>query len=216
MGLFNKGKDQESKEIAVVEDRSLTVVVDRELVTKHMKAYGYGATLTESEIEICVDQAVMHQLNPFNREIYFVAYGRANTEYRKLSVVTGYEVFISKAEKSGLLDYWDVEEAPPGTPLKDYWCKLTIKRRDHRSEQHWTTYYQEVFQTKRNGDPNQFWAKQPRFMTRKTNIGQGFRLFFQDVMHGIPYEAAELPDLRDPKGRQQDSSGLHGSHVGKA
>ena len=42
-------------------------------------------------------------LNPLLNEIYPVTYGK------KLQVITSYEVFISRAEASGLLDGWSVE-----------------------------------------------------------------------------------------------------------
>ncbi len=185
MNLFKK------KELVVVE-KSMPPVTEQ-TVTDYMKAFGLAGNLQDNEVEAFKQMAVMHNLNPFNREIYCTAYGSG--EYRTLSIVTGYEVYIRKAEQSGLLSYWNIMEASPETPLDKYWAKLVIRRRDKMDEQSWTTYYLECVQRKKDGKTiTAFWQKQPRMMTKKVAMSQGFRLFFEDVMHGIPYTREEMPE----------------------
>ena len=191
MAIF--GKKSKETALSVMETREIATPVDREKIVKWLDLFGKTKGLEESEKEAFIEMATLHNLNPFNREIHVSAYGKG--EYRTLAIVTGYEVYIKKAEESGKLEYWDVIEAEPGTPIEEYWATLVVKRRDRNREQKWTAYYSEAVQTKySNGThaPNAIWHKQPRQMTRKVAMGQGFRLFFEDVLHGIPYTEDEV------------------------
>ncbi len=190
MSIFKKKEEQ--KEIVVVEKREIMPPVTEQTITDYMKAFGLAGNLEDNEVEAFKQMAIMHNLNPFNREIYCNAYGTG--QYRTLSIVTGYEVYIRKAEQSGLLEYWLVEESLPETPVEEYWAKLIIKRHDKAREQTWTTHYSEGVQRKKDGSVTAFWKKQPRMMTKKVAMSQGFRLFFEDVMHGIPYTREEMPE----------------------
>lgn len=191
MNLFKK-KDSETKEIAVSQPKEIVANITEEKIDKYLKIMGIGATLLPAEIEVFKELALSYNLNPFKREIHVVAYGQGDN--RTLAVMTGYEVYIKKAEESGLMDYWDVIEASPETPIEKYWTTFIVKRKDRAREQKWTVHYSEAFQTKKDGTPNKFWRKQPRFQTKKTAMSQGFRLFFEDVLHGIPYTIDEMPD----------------------
>lgn len=184
MGLFKK---KEEKSLVVQKDP-----VTPETVQDYMRTFGHGSNLEKHELEAFVKMATEFQLNPFKREIHCSAYGSG--DFRTLTIVVGYEVYIQKAEQSGLLEYWHVDEASPDVPLDKYWATLVVKRRDRASEQKWTAYYTECVQFSKGGSPNRIWAKQPRMMTKKVAMSQGFRLFFEDVMHGIPYTQEEMPE----------------------
>lgn len=188
MSLFKK----EKKELIVLEKKEIIPPVTEQTVTDYMKAFGLAGNLMDHEVEAFKQMATLHNLNPFNREIYCVAYREGDK--RKLSILTGYEVYIRKAEQSGLLEYWVVDDASPETPIEQYWVKVIIKRKDKAREQAWTVFYSEGVQKDRYGKVNSFWAKQPRMMTKKVAMSQGFRLFFEDVMHGIPYTREEMPE----------------------
>ena len=189
MGLFTKKKEEE-RSLSVPHQTAMTVPpVTEETVDEYMKAFGLTGDLKDHEVQAFRHMATMFNLNPFKREIHCNAYGEG--QYRTLTIVTGYEVYISKAERSGRLEYWSLEEAPPDTPIEKYYATLTVKRKDRQKEQKWTSYYAEAVQRRRDGKPNSVWGKQPRFMTKKVAISQGFRLFFEDVMHGMPYTEEE-------------------------
>jgi len=192
MKLF---KSKENTAVAVLDKREVAMPVSEDTITQYMRQFGLGMNLQDNELEAFKHMAVMHNLNPFNREIHCVAYGSG--DYRTLSIVTGYEVYIRKAEESGLLQYWNVIDAPPGTPVNEYWATVVVKRKDRPTEQSWTVDYSEAVQRTKNGNVNKFWKDRPKFMTKKAAIGQGFRLFFEDVLHGIPYTAAEMPEVED-------------------
>jgi len=201
MGLFTRDKGSANQETSLTtinnQTKEVAATVDREVLLKYMKAQGLTTSLTPEEAEMYIDTAVLYQLNPFKREIHCTPYGKPGTEWRQVAIVVGYETYIQKAEESGLLEYWDIIECDPGTPLEKYWCQLIVKRRDRKTEQKWTVYYVETVQTKKDGTPNSFWRKQPRFMTKKVCMGQGFRLFFEDVTHGMPYIKEEMPDYSE-------------------
>lgn len=191
MGLFTKKKEgEESRAVATKQQTALAVPpVTDETIDEYMKAFGLAGNLSKEETQAFRHMAVMFNLNPFKREIHCNAYGQGDR--RVLTIVTGYEVYISKAEKSGKLEYWNLEEAPPDTPIEKYYATLVVKRRDRSHEQRWTSYFSECAQRKYDGSLNAIWKKQPRFMTKKVTMSQGFRLFFEDVMHGMPYTDAE-------------------------
>lgn len=44
------------------------------------------------------------RLNPFKREIHVAVY--AEGEYRRMSIVVGYQVYLDRAERAGQLDGW--------------------------------------------------------------------------------------------------------------
>lgn len=194
MNLFKKEKKEVpvSKDTMAVVRKEVLPPVTAETVTSYMETFGIGKGLMPHELEAFKQMAIMHNLNPFNRDIYCVAYGEGDR--RTLSILTGYEVYIKKAEQSGLMEYWVIDDAPPETPIEKYWAKIIIKRQDRAKEQAWTVFYSEGVQKDRYGKVNSFWQKQPRMMTKKVAMSQGFRLFFEDVMHGIPYTREEMPE----------------------
>lgn len=195
MNLFKKDKMPERQLATIVTKKEVAVPVTDEILDRYLRTMGIGATLLPNELEVYKEMAKMYNLNPFKREIHVVAYGQG--AYRTLAVTVGYEVYLKKAEESGLMEYWDIETAPEDTPIEKYWATLIVKRKDKARHQKWTVHYSEAFQTKKDGKPNKFWVKQPRMMTRKTAMSQGFRLFFEDVLHGIPYTTEEMPDREE-------------------
>jgi len=211
LNLFKKEK---TKEIVAVQKREISTPITDDLLNKFMKTMGIGTQLLPYEMEAYKEMAKMYQLNPFKREIHVVAYGKG--EYRTLAITVGYETYLKKAEESGLMEYWDIETASAETPIEKYWATLVVKRKDRSRVQKWTVHYTEAFQTKKDGTPNKFWVKQPRMMTRKTAMSQCFRLFFEDVLHGIPYTIDEMPDHderdvtpEDPKPIKQETRSDH-------
>ena len=131
-------------------------------------------------IEIC--QAM--GLNPFLREIYAVSYkdkyGNLNT-----SIITGYEVYIKRAMRTGLVQNWKAwtEGNKNDGTLKG--C-IKIKRAD------WTeAFYMEVYFDEYDTGRN-LWVTKPRTMIEKVAIAQGFRRCFPEEMGGMPYTKDEM------------------------
>ena len=158
-------------------------VNERELIA-YLDTFTGTAALTESEKRQFIGIAKAYGLNPFKREIYAVAYGEGDK--RKCAIITGYEVYLKRAEASGLLKGWKTEFPEKGI------CRITIDRSDWDTPFIHEVFFEEAVQCTREGIPNQSWSKMPRTMLRKVAIGQGFRLCFPSECGGMPYEEAEL------------------------
>ena len=117
-----------------------------------------------------------YKLNPFKREIHFVKYGDKPGQ-----IIVGYECYIKRAELTGLLDGWHVEIADDTSE-----ATITIHRKDFKHPFKWTIYREEV-DTKQST-----WVKMPKFMIKKTVIGQGFRLCFSTDLGGMAYAPEEM------------------------
>lgn len=172
----------ENKQIAVIETLS------KEKLIEFLNIAGVASKLTEKERLNFVEIAQAYQLNPFKREIYCNSYGVG--ENRQTSIITGYEVYIKRAERTGKLNGWEVKIEGQMPDLK---AIITIYRKDWEKPFTHEVYFEEVCQKKREGHLNSIWAKMPRFMTKKVAIAQGFRLCFSDELGGMPYTADELP-----------------------
>lgn len=144
-----------------------------------------GQNLPENKRRQFVEIAQAFGLNPFKREIYCVGYGD------RTSIITGYEVYIKRAERSGLLNGWEVEI---GGKMPDMTATIRIWRKDWDKPFTHTVFFEEAAQYTKDNKLNSVWAKQPRFMLRKVAIAQGFRLCFSDELGGMPYTADELPE----------------------
>lgn len=183
-----------SNEVAVKQEGAIQPVeviqsVDMATLTEYMDATGLTKQLNQKEKAMFVNMAQLYGLNPFKREIYCNVYGEGQS--RQCSIITGYEVYLKRAERIGKLDGWNTTEVgnfKEGT----FGVKVTIYRKDWTHAFEHTAYYAEVRQTKKDGTPNRFWATQPRFMTKKVAVCQAFRMCFPDEFGGMPYMADEL------------------------
>ena len=98
---------------------------------------------------------------------------------------------MKKAERTGNLDGWKTKLEGEGNQMK---AIVEIFRKDWSHSFTHEVYWEEAVQRKKDGQPTQFWAKQPRFQLRKVAMAQAFRLAFPEEIGGLPYESAELPD----------------------
>lgn len=144
---------------------------------------GVGRGLPADKRKQFVEIAQAYQLNPFKREIYCVSYG-GNT-----SIITGYEVYIKRAERTGKLDGWKVEIKGSGDEMT---AEITIYRNDWKQPFKHEVYFEEAANRTKDGDLNSTWRKMPKFMLKKVAIAQGFRLCFSDELGGMPYTNDEL------------------------
>ncbi len=174
-------------------------LITAEKIIEYMTVFGIAAELTDNEKKQFVEVATAYQLNPFKREIYCLPYmtsvKQANGQYkkiRKLSIVTGYETYLKRAERSGLLNGWKVEVSGQGDSRT---ARITIHRKNWEQP-----LIHEVILSEYKED-NRMWKEKPMTMLKKVAMAQGFRLAFPDEMGGMPYAAEELPDemTQEPK-----------------
>lgn len=150
-------------------------VITREVIEEYL--YGSGTKLTDQQKAMFLKMAQLNGLNPFKREIYAIPYGD------KFNIVTGYETYLKRAERTGMLDGWD---ADIGGDNGEYaYCTIYRKDRTHPITQKvWMSEY------KMN---NKMWSEKPRAMLIKVAIATCFRRAFPDEVGGLPYTSDEMP-----------------------
>ena len=163
--------------------------IPKQTILDFLRAFGLASQLTETEKLQFIEVAQAFRLNPFRREVHCVVYGEG--EYRRMSIVVGYEVYLKRAERTGKLDGWSTRIEGEGESMK---AIVEIHRKDWAEPFVHEAYWREAVQKKKDGTPTAFWTKQPRFQLKKVAISQGFRLCFPDELGGLPYDPSELPD----------------------
>jgi len=163
--------------------------VGKENLIEYLRVFGFEKSLSNEETGQFIQTALSGNLDPFKREIYIALYGEG--ENRKISFLTGYQVYLKRAERTGKLDGWGVRIEGEGSRMK---AVVEIFRKDWSHSFIHEAHWEEAVQKRKNGEPTQFWAKQPRFQLRKVAVAQAFRLAFPDELGGLPYETAEMPE----------------------
>jgi phage recombination protein Bet len=166
-----------------------TTEVQKQTLLDYLAAFGLANQLTQEEKLQFIEVSQAFRLNPFKREIHVAVYGEG--EYRRMSIVVGYQVYLDRAERTGQLDGWRAWVEGQGEDMKAF---VEIHRKDWHSPFVHEVYWKEAVQRKRDGTPTSFWTKMPRFQLKKVAISQGFRLAFPSELGGMPYDPAELPD----------------------
>jgi len=171
-----------------------TEQVSDKILSDYLTAFGIGTKLNDNEKTQFLTIAKTFGLNPFKREIHVSKYGET------LSIITGYEVYIKRAERSGQLDGWHATTSG-SVAANDLKATVTIHRKDRQHPFVWEVFYEECVQVtdewengKKTGKkrPTAFWQK-ANFMTKKVAISQAFRLCFSDELGGMPYTSDEMP-----------------------
>ena len=163
-------------------------VTDKVLI-EYLDVMGITPKLEEKEKSQFLNIAKTFGLNPFKREIFCTVYGSG--EYKQLSIITGYEVYIKRAERSGQLDGWNAITIG-SVATNDLKAVVTIYRKDRQHPFVWEVFYDECVQKTKAGVVTKFWEK-ANFMTKKVGISQAFRLCFSDELGGMPYTSDEMP-----------------------
>lgn len=171
-----------TNEIVKAQNTPSEVLSDQKL-NEYLDISGVGRNLPADKRMQFVEIAKAYGLNPFKREIYCVGYGG------QTSIITGYEVYIKRAERTGKLDGWNVQIEGTGNDMK---ATITIYRNDWKQNFKHEVYFEEAANRTKDGELNSVWKKMPRFMLKKVAIAQGFRLCFSDELGGMPYTNDEL------------------------
>lgn len=140
-------------------------------------------TATDKELFMFTSICKQFNLNPIKREIHFIKYGDSDASY-----VVGYETYLKRAERSGLLDGWNVSVEKDSIGEK---AVIEIKRKDRSNSFKWEVYRRE-FDKGRS-----VWKDMPYTMLKKVAISQGFRLCFPVELGGMPYTEDEI-DVTPP------------------
>jgi len=139
--------------------------------------------LTPAQFNLFVATARECCLNPVKREVYAVVYNDYKSGEKKMNIITGYEVYLKRAERTGKLNGWECHTDGQGQQMK---AVVTIDRKDWEHP-----FKHEVYMSEYNTGKS-LWASKPITMLKKVAMAQAFRLAFPDELGGMPYTSDEL------------------------
>ncbi len=175
-----------SNELSTIENADL--IFEPKNITKETIKKYLCPNATDQELMMGLQIAKTFNLNPLKREVYFVKYGAGN-----MQVLTGYEVYLKRAERS---TKWDGMEVTSEGSVEQGNLKGIVKifRKDWQHPLTHETHYSEYVQRKSDGTINAFWKNKPVTMIKKVCVSQAFRLAFPDEFDGMPYTSDEVID----------------------
>ena len=147
---------------------------------------------TQKEVGLFLNICRANGLNPFKREAYLVKY----KDDQPATILTGYEVYLKRAERSGQYAGFKVwienkAELETMTACIDVYRKDWVNPLHHEVSFREYAQYKTDFQTKKKV-LNRFWQEKPETMLKKVVISQAFRWAFPDDVGGLPYTEAEI------------------------
>ena len=140
-------------------------------------------SLTKEQFNLFVATARECCLNPVKREVYAVTYNDYKSGEKKMNIITGYEVYLKRAERTGKLNGWECHTDGQGQQMK---AVVTIDRKDWEHP-----FKHEVYMSEYNTGKS-LWSTKPITMLKKVAMAQAFRLAFPDELGGMPYTSDEL------------------------
>ena len=177
--------------------------VTQQLLLDYLTATTPG--LNQSQVQQFLAVSMAFNLNPWKKEVYPIPY--TSNGKTTMSIVTGYEVYLkradlnpnydgyqiewngtfvrSKVQKSGKNGNYSVDALLPKD--EDVSCICTVYRKDRKIPVRCEVFYSEYTQS------NSMWHAKPRVMLEKVAIARAMRLAFPTEFGGMPYESAELP-----------------------
>lgn len=178
----------------MTQELSKNLIFEPEHLTKETIKKYLCPNASDQELMMGLQIAKTFNLNPLKREVYFVKY----KEDQPMQVLTGYEVYLKRAERSGRYNGLEISsegKVSDGT-LK---AKVKVFRKDWEHPLVHEVYYSEYVQVKKDfktgvETPNKFWASKPVTMTKKVCVSQAFRMAFPDEFDGMPYTSDEVVD----------------------
>ncbi|MEE0937709.1 MAG: phage recombination protein Bet [Bacteroidales bacterium] len=178
-------------------------LVTQQLLLDYLTATTPG--LNQSQVQQFLAVSMAFNLNPWKKEVYPIPY--TSNGKTTMSIVTGYEVYLkradlnpnydgyqiewngtfvrSKVQKSGKNGNYSVDALLPKDD--DVSCICTVYRKDRKMPVRCEVFYSEYTQG------NSMWYTKPRVMLEKVAIARAMRLAFPTEFGGMPYESAELP-----------------------
>lgn len=176
-----------TKEIArQTQEQVMTI----EKIRSYLDSMNMTSNLSKAEVSQFIEIASAYGLNPFKREIYATKYGNS------FSIIVGFETYLKRAERSGLLTGWSVTTRGSvnfsNIAQSDITAVITIHRKDWEHPFIHEVHFSEYVQRRSDGTVNKFWKEKPMTMIKKVAMAQGFRLCFSDENGGLPYTSEEI------------------------
>ncbi len=164
--------EQQNNAVATVTEQNK---VTKQLCLEYIKSQ--NTNLTDGEFAQYAAVATTLNLNPFLREIYPIKYNG------KMTLVTGYQVYIRRAEEFPQYDGFDTQFEGAG---KELCCICNVYRKDRTRPVTARVYFAEYTQN------NAMWNGKPHVMLEKVAIGTAFRRAFPTEFGGMPYTSEEI------------------------
>jgi len=188
--------------------------VDKDELEKALKSFVASNDLFQkvgpAKVEAFFQVARAFGLNPFKREIHAVPHYDKQTGTYNLTIITGYEVYLKRAEESGkwggftiksevIPNEWVYCDEPrytwvfvhkqpaAGIYYSNSKITVTVHRKDWKQPYEHEVFLNEIIQY------SQPWKKQPQYMGKKVGLEQALRWVFPDQVGGLPYTDDELP-----------------------
>ena len=159
--------------------------------------------LNDHQVKQFLAVSMAFGLNPWKKEVYAVTYNNRDGG-KTMSIVTGYEVYLKRAEMNPNYDGYETEwrgEFVRGKSTKsgkngnysvdalvpkdgDVSCICRVFRKDRKVPVKCEVFFSEYDQG------NSMWQSKPRVMLEKVAIARAFRLAFPVEFGGMPYESA--------------------------
>ena len=134
--------------------------------------------LNNNELKQFIMLCKIHNLNPLKKEIYAIKWGA------QFQIVVNYYEYIKRAERTGLVDYYNVEVVYNDNGAIDK-AIFTGKRKDQSKEMIM------VFPFKEWAKPQAVWKDKPHFMIEKVALANGLRRLFPNEIAELPYTQEE-------------------------
>lgn len=178
--------------------------VTQDLLLDYLKTMNKG--LNEQQTKQFLAVAGTFGLNPWKREVYAVTFKNKDGS-TDMSIVTGYETYIKRAELNPNYDGYEIEfkgsfkhgkvtksnkngswQVDALIPDGEVSCICTVYRKDRTHPTREEVFFDEY------NKGNDMWIQKPRTMLKKVAIVSAFRKAFPFDFGGMPYTNDELPD----------------------
>jgi len=167
---------------------------------KRFLVSGDSSKVSDEEVVLFMKLCEAQKLNPFRRDVYLIKFGD-----EPASLVVSKDVFIRRAQKSGLCNGWragviiqhddgSVEERQgtlvlPDEKLVGGWAE--VFRKDWQVPLKITVTLSEYLRRRKDGQPMRSWQQMPATMIRKVALEQALREAFMEELQGL-YGAEEM------------------------
>ena len=175
---------EDNKELTIKEETRAVAPVSDKTIGDYLVAFGLANELTKAEQQQFIEVAKAFQLNPFKREIYCVPHVNQDGK-RTLSIITGYETYLKRAEANPNYDGFTTEFGIDGNNVV---CTCKVYRKDRKMP-----VTSNVFMNEYNTGKS-LWKTKPKTMLEKVAIATAFRRAFPTDFGGMPYTQDELPE----------------------
>lgn len=156
-------------------------------ITSYLKMECSNLTATELT-QFCLI-CKLHNLNPLKKEVYAIKYNG------KFQIVVNYYEYLKIAEKSGQLEFFNVDVIYNDDKTIDK-AVFTGKRKDRSKE------IKMEFPFKEWNQQQALWRSKPHFMIEKVALANGLRRLFPLDIAPLPYTKEEdyiTVDINEPR-----------------